>query len=47
MNNWTVWVGGVEVNDYLLSKEDAEWLAEIYKNNSYADVVIEEIKDES
>jgi len=47
VNNWTVWVGGVEVNDYLLSKEDAEWLAEIYKNNSYADVVIEEIKDES
>lgn len=47
MDNWTVWVGGIEVNDYFLSKEDAERLAEIYKNNGYTDVVIEEIKDES
>jgi len=45
--SWTVWVGGVEVNDYPLSKEDAECLAKIYKNNGYTDVVIEEIKDES
>ncbi len=46
-NNWTVWVGGIEVNDFLLSKEDADWLAEIYKNNGYTDVIVKEIKDES
>jgi hypothetical protein len=47
MDNYTVWVGGIEVNDFLLSKEDADWLAEIYRNNGYTDVVVEEIKDES
>ena len=47
MDNYTVWVGGIEVNDFLLSKEDADWLAEIYKKNGYTDVVVEEIKNES
>lgn len=44
MKKYTVWVGGVEVNDYLLTKENADKLAEQYKNDSYDDVVIEEIK---
>jgi len=47
MDNYTVWVGGIEVNDFLLSKEDADWLAEIYRNNGYTDFLVEEIKYES
>jgi hypothetical protein len=39
----TVWVGGVEVNDYYLSKEDAETLAEKYRKEGYDDVIVEEI----
>jgi hypothetical protein len=41
----TVWVGGVEVNDYYLSKEDAETLAEKYRKEGYDDVIVEEIDD--
>ena len=42
---WTVWVGGFEVNDYLMeSKEEAENLAKEYKDDGYDDVIIEEIK---
>ena len=37
---YSVWVGGVEVNDYLLSKRDAKRVAEEYKNEGYDDVVI-------
>ena len=47
MANWTVWVGGIEVNNHLLTKEDAEWLAEIYRNNGYKDVIVEEVMNES
>ena len=38
---YTVWVGGVEVNDYLLTKEDAEYLAQEYIDDGYDDVVID------
>jgi hypothetical protein len=41
---YTVWVGGVEVNDYLLTKDDAETLANEYKNENYDDVVIEKVR---
>jgi hypothetical protein len=44
MKKYTVWVGGVEVNDFLLTKIDAEVLAKKYKDDGYDDVVIEEIK---
>ena len=37
---YTVWVGGVEVNDYLLTKEDAEDLAQEYIDDGYNDVAI-------
>ena len=40
---FTVWVGGVEVNDYYLTLEKAEELAEEYEMDGYDDVVIEEI----
>jgi hypothetical protein len=41
---FTVWVGGVEVNDYYLTKKEAEWLAEEYREDGYDDVVIEEVE---
>jgi hypothetical protein len=44
MKKYTVWVGGVEVNDYYLTKEEANNLALEYKNNGYDDVIIEKIK---
>jgi len=41
---YTVWVGGTEVNDNLLTKEEAEEVARGYKDNGYDDVVIDEYK---
>ena len=41
MDNYTVWVGGVEVNDYLLNKQEAESLAQEYKQQGYDDVAID------
>lgn len=38
---YTVWVGGIEVNDYYLSYEEAEDLAQEYIDDGYDDVVIE------
>ena len=38
---FTVWVGGVEVNDYYLTLEKAEELAKEYEMNGYDDVIIE------
>ena len=40
---YSVWVGGIEVNDYYLTKSDAERLAEVYKADGYDDVVIDKI----
>lgn len=37
---YSVWVGGVEVNDYYLSKNDADDLAKEYKDDGYDDVVV-------
>lgn len=42
--NWTVWVGGGEVNDFYLTKHEAETLAQIYKDDGYDDVVVEQHK---
>lgn len=39
---YSVWVGGVEVNDHLLTKEDAEDLAQEYINDGYDEVAITE-----
>ena len=44
MKTYTVWVGGVEVNDFLLSKREAEKLAEKYINDGYDDVQIINLK---
>lgn len=43
MKEYTVWVGGIEVNDYYLTKEEAESLAFKYKDDGYDDVIIEKI----
>lgn len=40
-NLYTVWVGGLEVNDSLLSKEAADNLAEEYRNNGHDDVIVQ------
>lgn len=44
MKHYTVWVGGVEVNDYYLTKQEAIDMAEEYINDMYDDVVIEKVK---
>ena len=40
LHNYSVWVGGVEVNDYYLTHEQAKNLAFEYKADGYDDVVI-------
>ena len=42
--NYSVWVGGVEVNTEYLLKDEAEKLASIYKEKGYKDVSIEYVK---
>lgn len=39
--NWTVWVGGVEVTDGLLTESQADELAESYRADGYDDVSVE------
>jgi len=41
---WTVWVGGGEVNSYLLTKDEAEDIARAWKDKGYDDVVMEEVR---
>jgi hypothetical protein len=43
---YSVWVGGGEVNDYLLSYEQAKTLADQYRKQGYTDVVIEQSEGE-
>ena len=43
---YTVWVGGVEVNDYLLNLRAAKLLANKYIDNDYDEVVIEFIEEQ-
>lgn len=44
---WTVYVGGVEVNDYLLSFDEAVALQYSYLEQGYDDVNIMEVKEEA
>lgn len=46
MEKYSVWVGGCEVNDYYLTKVQAEDLAEEYKADGYDDVFIEKVEGE-
>lgn len=43
MTSYTVWVGGIEVNNFYLTREEASTIAEEYSNDGYEDVQIEEI----
>ena len=42
-NIYTVWVGGTEVNDYLISKEKAIEIKKEWEQKGYDDVVIEKV----
>lgn len=42
--NWTVWVGGGEVNSYYLSETQAKDIAQAWIDKGYDDVVVEEVK---
>ena len=42
-DKYTVFVGGVEVNDYLLTKKEADLLAFEYKIDGYDDVGVERV----
>ena len=44
MAKYTVWVGGIEVNDFYLTKDQAERLAHCYIADGYTDVKIEKVK---
>lgn len=44
MSNWTVWVGGSEMDTHLVSLEAAQLISEEWKRRGYDDVVIEEVK---
>lgn len=41
---YTVWVGGVEVNDYYLDFERASELANEWRADGYDDVVVEKVE---
>lgn len=45
MEEYTVWVGGVEVNDHLLTKEKADELAQEYIDDGYDDVVVDKVEE--
>lgn len=41
VDKYTVWVGGIEVNDTLMPKEEAKTLANLYRLKGYEDVHVE------
>ena len=42
---WTVWVGGIEVVDYLVSKQVANQIKKEWLSKGYTDCKIEESED--
>ena len=46
LKNYTVWVGGIEVNHYYLNLKQATTLKEVYEDQGYDDVKVEEIANE-
>ena len=44
---YTVWVGGTEVNDYLLNLADAEKVKQEYNDDGYDDVIIEKVLNQN
>ena len=43
---YTVWVGGTEVTDYLLTKKEAVALATVFIEDDYDDVCVFNVKEE-
>lgn len=43
MGKWTVWVGGSEVNQNLLTYNQAREIAKSWKDKGYDDVKLEEV----
>lgn len=43
MSNWTVWVGGSEMDTHLVSFQQAQFVADEWKRRGYDDVVIEQV----
>tara|TARA_Y100001937_G_scaffold2912_1_gene3787 strand:- start:1267 stop:1416 length:150 start_codon:yes stop_codon:yes gene_type:complete len=41
---YTIWVGGTEINDHHLTKKQALNLAKLYINMGYDDVIIERVR---
>ena len=41
--NWTVWVGGSEVNDRPLTYQQAKDIAKAWRNKGYDDVKMERV----
>lgn len=41
---YTIWVGGVEVNSHLVSREEAYRIANNWRNDGYDDVIVERYK---
>ena len=46
-NIYSIWVGGIEVNDVLLTKDEANDLANMYIEKGYDDVVIDDYTEET
>ena len=46
MKQYTVWVGGVEVNDHLLTLEEAIELSVTYTNKGYTDVGVQKVNND-
>ena len=44
MVNYTVWIGGIEYNDFYLTKSEAQALASDLINEGYDDVKIEVVE---
>ena len=42
---YTVWVGGTEVTDYLLTKKEAVALATVFIEDDYDDVCVFNVKE--
>ena len=45
MKNYTVWVGGGEINDHLLTRSEAEMLALAWADKGYDDVYIWQVEE--
>jgi hypothetical protein len=44
MKNYTVWVGGSEINSHYLTKQDAESIAQEWVDLGYDDVILDIVK---